>query len=331
MRHRAFGTAAFLVVTATPLFGEAHFGDGLAPAEREGALGTRSPRFGVEPDPEPLDPREVPLFPRVPLARAAGWILPPEPTPSDREDEGEAALERYFDGALGEDRLEAGEVDGWYREAGRAMRHAFRPDSEEIRAERTAGMSLLQQAFDEFRRYAEGPEPPRGPNMLPELRAAVPHPGDRQAVMEQEHLEWCNPLNGRTTWYRVDLRVTHNPEGALSASWVLRSSGIGALDRAALHAVRTGGVHLPPPPPRVVGDRQAVRSDWAFEMGDVAVPPGCPSLSCLEDPVQGWICGGFGRGLIRTRVWLLTVVDAQHPTPEERRAARRADPDRARP
>ncbi|MFK7990901.1 MAG: energy transducer TonB [Sandaracinaceae bacterium] len=284
---------------------------------------------GMAPEAPPRGP--VDLLPRVPIARAAGWFLPPEPTPDDREDEAEARLEAYLDTALGHDRLEAGNVDGWYFEVGREMRQAFRPDRGRIESERRAGMNLLQEAYDEMRRYADGTEAPFGPELLPELRGAVPHPGSAVEVQEQLDFDRCNPLNGRTTWYRVDLRVTHNPEGELSAAWVLRSSGIRALDEAALEAVRTGAMTLPPPPTNVVGERQAIRSDWSFEMGDVATPmicffSGAPTagVSCVEDPVLGTMCSFMGRGIIRTRLGLLDVVDADHHTPEERRAARRA-------
>ena len=89
---------------------------------------------------------------------------------------------------------------------------------------------------------------------------------------------------------------------------------------------------LLPPPENVVGERQAIRSDWAFEMGDVATPilcftPAGPTMdvSCVDDPIQGLMCAVAGRGIIRTRVRLLAVVDATHLTPEERRAARRRE------
>jgi len=82
----------------------------------------------------------------------------------------------------------------------------------------------------------------------------------------------------------------------------------------------------------VVGERQAIRSDWAFEMGDVATPIICMTssgptagVSCVDDPVQGLMCAFAGRGIVRTRVRLLAVVDAAHLTSEERRSARRRE------
>ncbi|HJL18610.1 MAG TPA: hypothetical protein RMH99_23315, partial [Sandaracinaceae bacterium LLY-WYZ-13_1] len=105
----------------------AHFGDPdeprLTPRD-PGAGQPGSGRPGAGPPPpdredeaapgDPDAPGAIPLFPRLPLARAAGWILPPEPRPDDREGEAEAALERFFDRTLMRDRLEAGDVDGWY-------------------------------------------------------------------------------------------------------------------------------------------------------------------------------------------------------------------------
>ncbi|GAB5547695.1 MAG: hypothetical protein SangKO_074550 [Sandaracinaceae bacterium] len=97
-------------------------------------------------------------------------------------------------------------------------------------------------------------------------------------------------------------------------------------------------MELRPPPEAVVGQRQAIRSDWAFELGDVHARIGCwtsegptVQLSCVDDPVLGLMCSVLGVGIIRTRVRLLAVVDADHETPEERRARRRRDPDRTRP
>lgn len=172
----------------------------------------------------------------------------------------------------------------------------------------------------------------------PELRGDR-LPMDPAQRTEQEMWDWCNALNAPVTWYTVVLRVTHNPEGLLSAVWVHRSSSIRALDNAALRAARDGSAELAPPPESVVGARQAIRSDWAFDFGDVATPIVCPSIGvggtigvmCVDDPIHGVMCSVAGRGIVRTRVRLLAVVDAAHETPAERRARRRADPDRPRP
>lgn len=282
---------------------------------------------------------EVNLFPRVPMARAAGWFLPPEPSPSEDAERAEAELEAYFDTAIGQDRLDAGDVDGWYHETGRAMRARFRPDRNRVERERTAGMTPLQRVFAEFGRHGPPERPIDVPGEPPpELRGAVTDPTDRSQVVAQERFDWCNAVNAPTTWYRVVLQVTHNPEGVLSAARVLRSSGYEALDEAALQAAREGGRARPAPSEAVVGARQAIRSDWAFELGDVATPIGCAlptgataELMCVDDPVQGTMCAAAGRGIVRTRVRLLAVVDATHFTPAERRAQRRADPDRPSP
>jgi len=314
---------------ATPSPSPAPPGPDAPGPEREGV-----PDLGGE------GPGPLPLLDPVQLGRAAGWFFPPEPTPSDRGEEAEANLERYFDEALGRDRIERGQVDGWYYEVARSMRREFRPDRQRVESERHRGMTLLQRAWDELRRYAGGPERPQDVpgQYTPEMRggtALTTDPTDRRAAIEQEEWDHCNPLNGAVTWYRADVRVTHNPEGELSAAWILRSSGIEALDDAALDAARAGSMTLLPPPDDVVGERQAIRSDWAFEMGDVATPWICMSnplnptpvvpVSCVDDPVLGLQCAMFGRGIIRTRIRLLAVVDADHLTPEERRAARRRE------
>ena len=312
-----------------------------AEAQRASLPSPESPEDRLLPEPSDVGPGDVQLFPRIPLARAAGWFIPPEPTPSSDEERGEAALEAYLDETLARDRLDAGMVDPWFHAAGREMAREFRPDRNAVERERRAGMTDLQVAYDELRRYAAPRDRPMDVpgQTLPERRGAVTDPTDRRQAVEQEFFDWCNPLNAPVTWYRVDLRVTHNPEGELSAVWVLRSSGILALDQAALQAVREGGVSLPAPPAAVVGERQAIRSDWSFEMGDVATPPFCMTDPgggaaqgmCVEHPIHGLQCAILGRGIVRTRLRLLAVVDATHFTPEELRAQRRADPDRPRP
>jgi TonB family protein len=290
---------------------------------------------------EPHEPGPVNLFPRLPMARAAGWILPPGPAPSG-EEAAEARTEEYLDNELERDRLQAGEVDAWYYELGRAMRNRFRPSQRALERERRAGMNPFQILYDELRRYAHGPERPIDVpgQALPEQQMHA-DPTDRRAAVEREAWDVCNALNAPVTWYRVVLRVTHNPEGELSAVWVEQSSGWPSLDEAALRAVRQGSIALRAPPQEVVGEREAIQSDWAFEMGDVATPMGCyftpgellpiPQLQCVDDPVLGLQCAIFGRGIIRTRLQLLRVIDGRHRSPEERRAARRRDADRPRP
>ena len=350
-----------LLALIAPGEASANFGDGTEARARarEAARDPGLPSLGgpgggaspppnePEPDPaepDPNEPERVNLFPRLELARAAGWLLPPEPSPSSRDEEGEANLEEYLDGQIMNDRIESGDVDAWYYDVARSMRQEFRPDRDALERERRAGMTTLQWIYDELRRYGGGPERPQDVpgQILPEMRGGglTTDPTDRRAAAEQEWWEWCNPLNAPVTWYRVDLRATHNPEGVLSAVWILRSSGYRSLDRAALAAARSGSVDLRPPPESMVGERQAIRSDWSFEMGDVAMYPACMTpdgtgavgtVSCVDDPIQGTVCSVLGRGIVRTRLRLLAVVDATHLTPEERRAARRADEDRPTP
>lgn len=332
MRGLGAGWALLVVGAALPSEVSAHRGTEIEPAAPEDPGGPAPPTEEA--------PSDAPdLLPRLALAPAAGWLLPPEPTPDDREEEAEANLERYFDEQLMRDRIETGDVDGWYHGVGRSMRQEFRPDRGALERERRAGMTVLQEVWDELRRYASGPERPQDVpgQTLPEQRAEVRDPTDRRAARDQEMWDYCSPLNAPVTWYTVVLRVTHDPEGELSAVWVHRSSGYRSLDEAALEAARAGAVTLPPPP-NVVGERQAIRSDWAFDLGDVATFINClvrtplgAEVACVDDPVLGTMCAFAGRGIIRTRVRLLRVVDATHFTPEERRAQRRADPDRPRP
>jgi len=293
-------------------------------AQPTGAPSPPSPEQQLEPEPGAQAPGGIPLFPRLPIGRAAGMILPPEPQPDDRMAQAEAELEEYLNDAIGRDRANAGASDGWYHDAGRAMFDTFRPNREEIEGERRRGMNVVQLVMDELGRYARGPERPIDVPGQPvgADRAAVPGtPLFRELeAQDQEMLDRQNLLNGSVTWQRTELRVTHNPEGDVAGAWVIRSSGSHSLDEAALRAARTAQVPMPPPE-RIMGDRQAIQSDWAFEMGDVATDP--TQAGCVEDPHGGPQCAAFGRGIVRLRVYLLRVVsDEQSPSTEERRARR---------
>lgn len=305
--------------------------------ELDGLSGPPPRESDVPGPPAPPEPAAPDLFDRLALARAAGWILAPEPTPDDREGEAEAHLEEYFDREVMEDRIESGDVDGWYYDLAREMQHNFRPDRGRFERQRMAGMDDLQRIYEYLTRYGRGPE---RPNDLPgepprQLRGEISDPSNRSSdtingattVMDQERFDWCNPLNAPVRWYGVVIRVTHNPEGELSAAWVERSSGYPELDRAALESVQEGSVDLAPPPTGVVGERQAIQSDWLFELGVVYVYPLC-GAQCVDDPDLGLLCND---DIIRRRLRLLRVVDSTHLTSEERRAERRADEDRISP
>ncbi len=326
----AAGSSASAQLRTLPTPTPAEGGSGAAESTPSEAPATPEQRDVPEPE-HPPEPAHPDLFPRTALARAAGWLLPkePAPAPSSAEDRGEEALDRYFDDTLEDDRLASGRADGWYGEAQQAMRRRFRVDGRELIRERRAGMTPLQRLTDELRRYARGNERPQDPQNAP-----PPDVLDGQYSAEDQaglrYAEHVNLLNGPANWYRVDIRVVHSPEGVVQAAWVIRSSGYATLDRAALQAVRDGSLLLPPPPARLVGDRQAIASEWAFEAADVATYWG--QMGCVDDPVGGGVTctPGDGRGLVRTRVRLLRVVDAEHPTFEERRRDARDAPPRLR-
>jgi hypothetical protein len=286
--------------------------------------------------PEDAPPEMVPPSDDIhdPLsdASAAGWILRPEPEPNG-EEAAEEALDRYLMNALDTDAIAAGGADGWYYESLRTFRQLFTPDVRELLDERRSRMNPLQWLYDELRRYGQPPEQPIDVRGTPTL----PQNSEQEAA--QHRSEWCNPLNAPVTWYRVDLRLTQNPEGVLSAVWIVRSSGFQTVDNAALYAIREGVWVLPAPPNRITSGRDAIVSEWSFEFGDVATciaqgvvgPDGAVSgatagLMCVDDPVHGLQCTVDGRGITRTRITLLRVIDAQHPTVEERRHRARRNP-----
>ncbi len=290
------------------------------------------PGRATEPHPAPPGPPGPPsppqpprLFPRLALARAAGWMLDRAPAPASRDERAEQNLERWFDDQLDHDRMSAVGAAPYYHDMMRSMRRAFRPDMGALRAERRANMSPLGIVWDELSRYARGPEKPQdAPGTVPtELQSQF----DAEEQHDLEVMDQMSLLNAPVTWYRVDLRVTQNPEGVVSAVWLLHSSGYHTLDDAALAAVRDGAVRLPPPPAALSRGRDAIESDWAFEAGDVATY--WNTGGCVDDPVHGGMqCAGLGRGLVRTRIRLLRVVDAAHPTSDERRGR---VPERRRP
>jgi len=289
---------------------------------------TQEPPLDAEPEHGP--PRAVELLPREPLARAAGWFFDPEPSPGTREERAEAELDSWLAREINGDRMSALGAAPWYSDVSRAMRRAFDPDMGELERQRRAPMGAIARAIDELRRYGQAPSQPQGgprAQMPPEqsAQAGSGTTDGREMARAFDDLDSRNFLNAPVTWYGVEVRVTHSPEGEVAAAWVVRSSGYSSLDRAALDAVRGGAAALAPPPPEVVGARDAVRSDWLFEAGDVATR--ITDAGCIDDPVHGGVqCAVLGRGIVRTRIRLLRVVDATHETPEERTSRVRAHP-----
>jgi len=281
--------------------------------DEEPEVAPRSPPPNEEaPSGGDRDDSDVELLPPLTLARVAGWSLAPEPAPSN--DAGRIAdeLDRYFDDHVREDQVAAGDVDGWYYDMQRRMRREFDPDLEEATGERREGMTFVQKLVDELSRYASGPERPIDPpNAMPPELANQHHDDGAQAIFEW--MDQTNLVNAPANWYRVDLRVIQNPEGVVSGAWVLETSGSETVDRAALDAVGSGTIMLPPPPEHIVRERFAITSDWAFEAADVATY--LNQAGCVDDPVRGGVqCAVLGRGIVRTRIRLLRVYDADHPT-----------------
>lgn len=271
-------------------------------------------------EPEGEEP-PVDLFPEDTLGAMAGWELRPEPAPSTLEEQSEESLDRWMDDTLRDDAVAAGAVDGWYHGLGQAMRRAFRPDVGAMERERRAGMNPAEVVVDELGRYAQRPQQTMDPaGVAPSTLFAR----SREDEAVQDGFDQRSPLHAPITWYRVELRVTHAPDGTVLAVHVTRPSGMPSMDRAAVEAVRTAAPTVPPPPPRVRGERPSFVSEWAFEVGDVATQWGV--IGGVDDPVTGEQQGAaLGRGVRRTSVSLVRVTDAQHPSFEERQAERRRE------
>lgn len=290
----------------------------------------------TEPEPQERDPRPEPeLMPLRTLAESAGWTFPEEPEPSDPERRIEAREDQWLRDQLGQDRQEAGNADRWYHEMGRRMRQKLVVDARESLRERRRGMTPLQRIADELNRYAHGPEgvTDRNPNMPP-VEGDVPQMGGAEGYerAQRRYIVQRRLTNAPVRWDRVDVRLVHAPDGDLLASWITQSSGNDYLDQAVLQAVREGAADLRPPPQAVVGRRLNIVSEWRFEIGDVATF--LTEAGCVMKPEGGVDCAALGRGIVRTRVTLLKIVDAQHPdarntsglTPADRRTRRGPEP-----
>jgi len=208
------------------------------------------------------------------------------------------------------DAIHHGIVSGYYAELGRSMRAQFHPDLVAITDERRHGMSLPEIALDELERYGP-PEAPRGPAAVytPEYRAQT---GEDRQMMEQ--FEIHSLLNAHTRWTRVEVHILQDRAGHVLEASVTHSSESHTLDAAAMSAVTSAAV-ASPPPVAVLGERQTIESDWSFWAGEVT--PYLNDAGCTEgDDGQGLQCTALGRPILRTRVVLLDVHDAEHERAE---------------
>ncbi len=213
------------------------------------------------------------------------------------------------------DAIAHGAVAPYYRALERSLRHGFHPDLVAITTERRASMTPLQIVADELMRYGppEAPRDVRG-TPTPEMRGRT-----AEDVQQLNQFDTFSLLNAHTRWQRVDVHVEQDREGVVTRATVTHSSDSRLLDRAALEAVREAATEHPPE--EVLGTRTAITSDWAFWAGEVvpfvgAMTPGggaTTGISCMEGPEgEGIQCTGLGRPLLRTRVELLDVHDAEH-------------------
>jgi len=283
----------------------------------EGAIGTPEEDPETETPPQQMEPGEPEepapeLMPRLTLAESVGWIFEPAPRPSDPEQIAEDRTQRYFDDVVHRDQLRAGLVDGWYFEVARAVRESIDVDANEIIQERRRGMNGVQRLWDELRRYGRGPGRPI--DVPGTERTDSQHHFDDLEQANLERMDQENCLNAAVNWYLAHVRITQAPDGELQAAWIVRSSGNAVVDRAALRAVREGVPRVGPPPELVVGERNAIVSEWSVDIGEVATQW---NQLCMV----GGLGGVLGRGIVRTRLRLLRVIDAQHETDHPQDAA----------
>jgi TonB family protein len=256
---------------------------------------------GVPPPPPPRPDAGVDLAPDHVVSGTADSLGP--------IDETAEAVQRAEDGLADEQRRDAvrlGLVDGFYAEIGRTMRHEFHPDLVAIESERRSGMSIPEIALDELSRYGPA-EAPRGPASVytPEVRATTPE--DQQTLQQ---FEQQSMLNAHTRWTRVEVHIIQDRSGRVIDATITHSSDSHSLDHAAIAAITSTAVTRVPPSD-VLGDRQTIDSDWSFWAGEVV--PYAGQAGCIEGPDgTGLQCTALGRPLLRTRVVLLDVHDAEH-------------------
>lgn len=236
--------------------------------------------------------------------------------PTDATAEAVEAAEGWLVDGQRRDAIRHGIVSGYYAELGRTMRSGFHPDLVQIEAERRRGMSLPELALDELARYGP-PEAPRGPAAVYTPEMSAPHPEDPAEVAAMQAFETQSLLNAHTRWSRVEVHVIQDRAGHVLSATVTHGSGSRSLDRAAIEAI-TSAALAQPPPASVLGERQTIDSDWSFWAGEVV--PYAGQAGCMEgQDGQGLQCTALGRPLLRTRVVLLDVHDAEHerrePTP----------------
>lgn len=267
-----------------------------------------SPSPAPPPAPPPSTSPPPSLSPDAVAAGSADSIGP--------VDETELAVRRAEDWLADGQRRDAihhGVVDGWYTEVGRSMRSGFHPDLVAITDERRRGMSLPEIALDELARYGP-PEAPRGPSSVYTPEMAAPHPEDPSEVAAMQQFEIQSMLNAHTRWQRVEVHVVQDRTGHVVSATVTHSSDSHTLDAAALEAITSAAIARPPPE-GVLGERQTIDSDWSFWCGEVV--PYIGQAGCTEGPDgQGLQCSALGRPLLRTRVVLLDVHDAEHERAE---------------
>lgn len=231
------------------------------------------------------------------------------PEPVDATAEAVQSAEDWLADGQRRDAIRHGVVSGYYAEVGRAMRASFHPDLTAIESERRSGMSIPEIVLDELARYGPA-EAPRGPAAVYTPEMAAPHPEDPGEVAAMQNFEHQSLLNAHTRWQRVEVHVIQDRAGHVLSATVTHSSDSHTLDAAALAAITEAAI-AQTPPTSVLGERQTIDSDWSFWCGEVV--PYIGQMGCMEGPDgQGLQCTGLGRPLLRTRVMLLDVHDAEH-------------------
>jgi TonB family protein len=170
-------------------------------------------------------------------------------------------------GTLARRRVESGLTHTYFNDVGRVLLGRFRQGQAEVERGMTAQEKVAQKLSDISSALShsgtlEDPlADPRRPDPL--VNSPSGHPSLAEA---QKRLAYSLPYKWTHSEGVAVVRLTQAPDGKVLSIELITHSGNAGLDRAAELAIRDLGEALPPLPPEVLQGREAVVSEWKFEL-----------------------------------------------------------------
>lgn len=172
-------------------------------------------------------------------------------------------------------RTHGGLSNSYFSGVGRALLRRFEKAQADAEREAKLGAKVLQKARDVsgvLSRSGTMEDPLARSRGLDPL-ASLP---SQSAAVEDAHERVAYALPH--AWTRsegvVVVRLTQAADGRVLSAELLASSGDAGLDGAAVSSVKALGEDSAPPPPEVLGGRNAVVSEWRFELLRTVAGPG---------------------------------------------------------